>query len=218
MDDRRGQRRLRTRVDPQASRKQLIKQDLLKYCRECPAFCALLNDLNSRNRYFSSEEITKLTYTRNAHSLRIIEHFVSAYQHDVEIFIDQDYNTLYGSYLHQLRLYKKELFDPFRRDHGNARISIDYIDPTTGRANKVETTYCQINFFRWAVHMSIFKLLDGYKEDVIAHMRRTEVPLDSESAKSSLVSTTIGSSHSLVAGLEGMDIVGADDNDDDSMV
>lgn len=127
-------------------------------------------------------------------SLRALDWFVTKYskripstmENNVELF------EIRISYKSQLKSCKKEYFDPFRRTHNNG-IIFDYNFPNTDKI--IETTLCQLNFFKWALSNNVLEYVKKNlktinKEMTIANQeakknKKTKKSSESESSEDS---------------------------------
>lgn len=167
-----------------ASHIDVIKSDIMNYCVSNPTFCKLIWQLNMGYKEFSGDDVIRLAGTRSCPSLRIIEFFVTRFRHRQDIYITH-VQTLSTEYQNQLLTFKKQLFDPFRRDHGLPPVSIRF-DANAGSLSRssssaingsvltVDTTYCQLNFFRWAVSVGLFKIMERYQVEFREYIQECE--------------------------------------------
>jgi hypothetical protein len=160
--------------------------NLLKdYCIGNPAFCKMLSQLNDRKKYFEGDDVIALTGTRHAQSLRVIEYFVTIFQGTTKVYINEEFSTLQSEYLTQLKTYSKELFDPFRREHGLPRIELTLsagcdADDQDAEPLMVVTTYCQVCFFKWAVKIGLFRIMELYHDRIARAMKAIKQTTDRE--------------------------------------
>lgn len=100
-------------------------------------------------------------------SLRLLDWFVTNYsrQNNIGYFIEshgeKDYFNVNINYKAQLKSYKKVYFDPFRR---TKRFNYKY-DPNDS-TKKLETTICQLNFFKWAISHGIIDYVESNFVDI----------------------------------------------------
>ncbi len=97
-------------------------------------------------------------------SLRLVDWFVTNYAKRYNIIIVQETEShplhfnVYASYRAQLKAYSKQQFDPFRRR--------DRIDFYYERAQFLETTIGQLNFFRWMLQNKLLDYIDEHFEAI----------------------------------------------------
>lgn len=114
-------------------------------------------------------------------SLRLLDWFVTKYAymhktsyklHDSPDVVGGDsptdiYNTgfdVHISYKSQLKSYKKKNFDPFRR---NKKFYYKY-----GNNQKMLTTICQLNFFKWVFENKIIEYIEQHYKEISQSMIR----------------------------------------------
>lgn len=99
---------------------------------------------------------------QSIYSLRIIEWFVTNYckKHLVIYNVNGKSFNVYKKYKDNLKSYTKEKFDPFKRTKQNTMLSskIKLKNPKTNET--VETSICQMNFFKWMITNNIHKYIE----------------------------------------------------------
>ncbi len=118
-----------------SSNKENIKlhENLLKFFKEQNNLNILYNILNRKEVY----------------SLRIIEWFITNYckKHLVVYQVNGKPFNVYKKYKEVLKSFTKERFDPFKRiKNDSINIKILIYNPET--KSDIETTICQMNFFK----------------------------------------------------------------------
>jgi hypothetical protein len=121
------------------------------------------------DRYFyencTKEQITTMVDIINGNSeisLRILDWFVTKYSKkrlDCGVKKDTEVYDVRISYKAQLKTYKKRYFDPFRR---RKKFKYYYFANNTNGSKDlyVNTTLCQLNFFKWALTYDILKYVE----------------------------------------------------------
>ena len=115
-------------------------------------------------------------------SLRILDHFITNYAKNKKVvyYLDSNNNIInnlkdrkfaqsfivYLHYKSQLKSFKKDRFDPFRRGD---RISFCY-DITSD--NYIETTVGQLNFFKWAIDNKVLDYVIEHLEEIEDDMNK----------------------------------------------
>ena len=123
----------------------------------------------------SSEQINKMIdiirkkgkNTSNI-SLRILDWFITKYsKHKIISGIEStsELFDIHISYKSQLKTYKKEYFDPFRR-----RFKFRYNYDTSDPNKKIKTTLGQLNFFKWAISNNIITYVEQHIDYIINTM------------------------------------------------
>src|SRR5690606_21071878 len=101
------------------------------------------------SRFFSKKvnlnKMLPIVLEKTHLSLRDLDHLVTSYAKRKGVIYEVDGKPfmLYLNYKSQLKSYKKELLDPFRRGD---KILFNY-----DQNNEIETTVGQLNFFKWAI-------------------------------------------------------------------
>lgn len=95
-------------------------------------------------------------------SLRIVEWFYTNYakRHNTHYPIGNRLFYVYSSYRDQLKMYRKESFDPFKRRKDNKDLSFDF----EMNGSSIRTTISQLNFFRWAIRNEVINYVSENKE------------------------------------------------------
>ncbi len=99
---------------------------------------------------------------QSIYSLRIIEWFVTNYckKHLVTYNVNGKSFNVYKKYKDNLKSYTKEKFDPFKRTKQNSAMS-SKIKLKNNKTNEtVETSICQMNFFKWMITNNIHKYIE----------------------------------------------------------
>jgi len=105
-------------------------------------------------------------------SLRLIDWFVTNYSKKNNTIIEYRENgniihfNVYMSYRSQLKSYKKESFDPFRR---RDRIIFQY-----EKDKNIETTIGQLNMFRWVIENKIIDYINAHFKEIDKDMQSTQ--------------------------------------------
>jgi hypothetical protein len=108
------------------------------------------------------QKMVKIIKNEDEISLRLLNWFSmknSATMEPLEVINDDGKNELFDvkiSYRARLNTHSKKYFDPFRRGR-----KFDYQYDKTDKTKVVETTLCQLNFFRWLI---MHNLLDYVEE------------------------------------------------------
>jgi hypothetical protein len=145
------------------NKEELLMKVLMKYYNEPENLNKLLPILLDK---------TKL-------SLRVLDHFVTNYSKNKKIayYLDKSNKItdnpklaqpflVYLQYKSQLKSYKKDRFDPFRRGE---RISFCY---DTTNDLYIETTVGQLNFFKWAINNAVIDYVIDHLDDIETDMER----------------------------------------------
>ncbi|AYV79694.1 MAG: hypothetical protein Faunusvirus39_3 [Faunusvirus sp.] len=126
-------------------------------------------------------------------SLRTLEWFITQYSKKKNIIYNIGtadipiYVNVYIDYKLRLKAYSKKLFDPFcRKNRKNKinRIKIEY-----KKGSVIETTICQLNFFKWAIDFNIINYvvqhLDAINDDMkdVSEKKKPAKPVKSKKAK-----------------------------------
>lgn len=124
-----------------------------------------LKSFYSNNNYIE-EIIYQLNTEKHDLSLRLINWVVTNYVRirGVRYRVNDIMIDIHASYQSQLDHWKKNLFDPFRR---NRRIMWPLAD-----GNYMVTTLSQLNFFRWAIQYHILNFIKTHKTDMEAEMKK----------------------------------------------
>lgn len=153
---------------------------------------------NMINKYFlslSPDKIELMIDIINGDSkvsLRLLDWFVTNYskQNGTGYFIkgESDYFNVNISYKAQLKSYKKVYFDPFRR---TKRFNYKY--DNNDQTKKLETTLCQLNFFRWAITYGIIDYVEEHFDDINESMIENKKRMKNKKRKNSIDTySTIG--------------------------
>lgn len=82
--------------------------------------------------------------------------------------------NVYRSYKHQLNLFQKKGFDPFKRDNeGFSPFTMKYSD-SEGNKCKIEVTVGQLNFFKWCIENEILDYITNNIDIIKREMKKTE--------------------------------------------
>ena len=131
---------------------QLLELSLLEWYKQHPIDLDIVNRLNQNNKNFDDVTLP---------SLRQIDYCVVNYSkhHKIIYYIDQEPIEIYSDYKTQLKAFSKDFFDPFRRGHKF------YI-------GDIETTLCQLNFFRWAIPKGILRYTMTNSSEIESEMNQ----------------------------------------------
>lgn len=117
------------------------------------------------------------------YSLRVIEWFVTNYckKHLVSYKInDKDFNV-YKKYKDTLKSYTKDKFDPFKR----SKTGCDKFLIKNKKTNKsIETTVCQLNFFKWIITNKIHEYIDKNIDKIKTEMKNESLEKNKDKTKS----------------------------------
>ena len=142
------------------------------------------------NFYKSKENLDKIANIKEKESetslrvsLRVIEWFCNNYSKKYDIIYKlnngSDFNV-YLSYKSQLDSYQKKQFDPFKRKHKGFEI----FTIKSGKDTVIETTVCQLNFFRWCIQNNVLdyvqKHLKEIKDDMGKYGTYKKIPTTSK--------------------------------------
>jgi hypothetical protein len=101
-------------------------------------------------------------------ALRVLDWFVTNYskQYDIIYNIEKSGKqfVVFSSYRSQLKGYKKRLFDPFCR---RGKIDFEY-----GEGQVIQTSYGQLNFFKWAIENGVIDYVDLHLEKIVNNMNQ----------------------------------------------
>lgn len=148
-------------------------EDLLEFFSHIPNFDVLVEWLPEDER-------------QSHYSLSLLEWFVTNYakQYSIvyplkkgdvikHVFVWEDYNSA-------LKGNRKKTFDPFRRSGKdksgkklNRRIELEYDDN-----KKIQTTICQLNFFKWAIKNGILDYIKAHLDEIFADMKARSGKMD----------------------------------------
>ena len=153
---------------PQSVKKKPIKtlklelKDALKTVDERALYTKIDRFFNTECDTYSIQKMVKIIENVDPISLRLLNWFAmkhSATMQSLEVVNDDDKVELFDvkiSYRARLNTHSKKYFDPFRRGR-----KFDYFYDKNDKTKAVETTLCQLNFFRW---LFIHNLLDYVEE------------------------------------------------------
>lgn len=140
---------------------------------------ALLLKKNLEQFYKNKEHAQKfldVIQKNTEYSLRVIEWFCNNYSKKFNIIYQvnkKDFNV-YLSYKSQLDSYQKKQFDPFRREHsGFGKFQIKLIGSASKDPVTIETTVCQLNFFKWCITMKIFDYIQKHIREIKEDMNNS---------------------------------------------
>lgn len=146
---------------PVKSQKLPIKE-ALKTVEERSLYIEVDRFFNSKCDQKKLQKMVKIINNEDSISLRLLNWFAMKYSATMEAIDHINSNgkvELFDvkiSYRARLNTHSKKYFDPFRRGR-----KFDYVYDKKDKTNVVETTLCQLNFFRW---MFMHELMD-YVED-----------------------------------------------------
>lgn len=147
-----------------------IQNTFLKYDDLNPSEKALHDELKefySNNNYI--EDILQPLNTENHRlSLRLINWVVTNYVRvqGVRYAVNDIMVDIHANYQSQLNHWKKNLFDPFRR---NRR----FLWPLSDGEYMI-TTLSQLNFFRWCIQYHVLNFILAHQQEMEAEMKKHE--------------------------------------------
>ncbi len=106
-------------------------------------------------------------------SLRILDWFVTKYsdKYKIKYKNNDDINNIYFNvhvnYEAQLKTFKKQCFDPFRR---NAKFWYKLEKSSKGSELMIFTTIGQLNFFKWAIENNIIEFIEENYDKLVNAM------------------------------------------------
>ena len=132
-----------------------LKENLLFFYKNQKNIEVLFNVINKRSNY----------------SLRVIEWFVTNYAKKISVTYNVNGKpfNVYKKYKDALKSYTKEKFDPFKRTK-NIKDKFDLYNKYTKET--IETTICQLNFFKWLISNNIHEYLDKNINKIKEEMRK----------------------------------------------
>lgn len=77
--------------------------------------------------------------------------------------------NVFDNYKEQLKAYSKQYFDPFNR---TTKIQFVYYQKK-GETKQIETTICQLNFFKWIIYHKIYRYIQKNFDDISKDMRKS---------------------------------------------
>jgi basic membrane lipoprotein Med (substrate-binding protein (PBP1-ABC) superfamily) len=137
-----------------SNRNVLLKKSLFIFYKNKENLMKVVNVINKKTKY----------------SLRILEWFCGNYskKHDINYKLSNGKGmfNVYLSYKSRLDSYQKKQFDPFKRAHkGYEKFNIKY-----NKDESLETTVCQLNFFKWCIENEILEYVDKNIQKIKDHM------------------------------------------------
>lgn len=119
------------------------------------------------------------------YSLRIIEWFVTNYckKHLVTYNVNGKSFNVYKKYKDNLKSYTKEKFDPFKRTKQNTAMSSKIKIKNNKTNETIESSICQMNFFKWMITNNIHKYIDKNIILIKKDMNETAKKKNNESNK-----------------------------------
>lgn len=102
------------------------------------------------------------------YSLRILEWFVTNYckRNLVEYKVNGQIFNVYKKYKDYLKSYTKEKFDPFKRTKNGSSVSTKFNIKNNKTGEVLETSICQLNFFKWLISNNIHKYVEKNLENI----------------------------------------------------
>ncbi len=149
------------------------KYDVVENTDELPARMKLLLDSLAefyRNGYFESI-VWPIINTKIPLSIRLLDWLVTNYSLAFPVVYPNPKNpdgepfNVHDSYEQYENVWKKKLFDPFKRGQ---RIMF------TVAGEGYETTIAQLNFFRWAIQFGVIEWAIQHKDDIKIHHQETK--------------------------------------------
>lgn len=155
-------------------RRQLILQSIQEWYQNHPEH--LIQFLNQMIPLLMAHEKTNKVQQQQQKqrvSLRVLEFLIINYSRRKNVSWSlSSQNTitfhLALSYEHQLHLFHKKDFDPFRR---GPRITFSCLHPITKQMIEQVTTVAQLNFFLWVIQYDIFKYATVNFDDIRKDIR-----------------------------------------------
>jgi len=140
--------------------RQLVQNSLYLYYDQHPHHLEIVDHLNSGRALVIRGESGDVEKEVVLPSLRQIDWCVVNHTktHKVVYMKDNQPFEVNAEYKAQLKAYSKQLFDPFRR--GDESVFI----------NSVETSLCQLNFFRWAIPNKVLDYTMEHSADIEQEM------------------------------------------------
>lgn len=125
------------------------------------------------------------------YSLRILEWFVTNYckRHLVEYKVNGQTFNIYKKYKDYLKSYTKEKFDPFKRTKNGSSVSTKFNIKNNKTGEVIETSICQLNFFKWLISNNIHKYVEKNIEVIKIDMNNYKE--DKQTKKKILVKNTV---------------------------
>lgn len=120
------------------------------------------------------------------YSLRVIEWFVTNYckKHLVSYKINGKEFNVYKKYKDTLKSYTKDKFDPFKRSKNGG----DKFKIKNKKTNQtIETTVCQLNFFKWVISNNINEYIDKNIVKIKLEMKNESIEKTKEKPKVKVV-------------------------------
>lgn len=141
---------------------KLSLKETLKTVNERSLYTQIIKFFNAECDANTIEKMVKIIENNDSISLRLLNWFAmkhSATMQSLEVTNDDGKMELFDvkiSYRARLNTHSKKYFDPFRRGR-----KFDYPYDKKDKTKVVETTLCQLNFFRW---LFMHNLLDYVEE------------------------------------------------------
>lgn len=123
-------------------------------------------------RSYDIDRMIRIIEGKSLISLRILDWFVTTYSKDKIIITkdqDGDRYDIREKYIHQLKGFKKIYFDPFGRKTKFRYYYMSRKDKTI----YIETTLCQLNFFKWAIKNKVVDYVEKNLEKIMKAMTDT---------------------------------------------
>lgn len=118
-----------------------LKENLLNFFKKQSNLDVFFNVIEKKSNY----------------SLRVMEWFITNYCKEHVCSLNGVKCNIYKIYKNTLSSYTKEYFDPFKRTKNGVEKFYIY-NPKTN--SKIETTVCQLNFFKWIITNNIHCYLE----------------------------------------------------------
>lgn len=120
-------------------------------------------------------KVLPILYRKSKISLSLLEWFVITYSKNKKLIINN--KNIYQEYKNQLNTYNKRYFDPFKRE--GAFFEIQY---GPSKNDVIISTFCQLNFLKWAINSKIIDYLNVNIDNVIQNYKKFKKikPIQSE--------------------------------------
>lgn len=127
------------------------------------------------------EKMRKIIDDKSGISLRFLDWFVTKLSdyHNISYMLDGEHFYIYSSYKAQLKTFRKQTFDPFRRGAIKFYYKFDIIVDGHTVTKQFKTTISQLNFFKWLFR---YKIID-YIEDNLTKLTQMFISFNNENKK-----------------------------------